>query len=385
MTGELNLAKTLERIFPVLKTEKRSLVILVDVPFKTPDNEGWRVRRELAIGWFQQLSSSLNGLAEVMLAAYPDVGSNNGNLPENFFLVSEGKMVHEISRMESGTPISSDQLFRRGRIFLAPTEHSTTAPLKVLARSYGFRAATMPGFSSGMLSACELDYSEVYRRTRVLKDLLVRAEHAFFEFLTDGRDTYALRLDLRFRSAHISAGVFTEAGSVGNFPSGETYIVPYEGELGEASASSGILPVQLENELLLYEVAGNRAVAVRGEGPQFEKEKRFLELEPAYGNISELGLGVLSDFGIAPIGEILLDEKLGLHIAFGRSDHFGGAVGPSQFRDPANVIHLDRIFIRELQPRIDIVKVTLAMKTGDQAILIRDNLYQVFNQILPVP
>ncbi|MEO1370128.1 MAG: hypothetical protein AAFX50_23340, partial [Acidobacteriota bacterium] len=46
-----------------------------------------------------------------------------------------------------------------------------------------------------------------------------------------------------------------------------------------------------------------------------------------------------------PIGEILLDEKLGLHIAFGRSDHFGGTVGPGDFSSPDAVVHIDRVYL----------------------------------------
>ena len=55
----------------------------------------------------------------------------------------------------------------------------------------------------------------------------------------------------------------------------------------------------------------------------------------------ELGLGVLAAFGVKPIGKVLLDEKLGLHIAFGRSEHFGGRVGPGNFSSPDAVIHID--------------------------------------------
>ena len=71
---------------------------------------------------------------------------------------------------------------------------------------------------------------------------------------------------------------------------------------------------------------GNKAVRVLSSGPASEEEADHIAREPAYANLSELGLGVLGDFGLNPTGSILLDEKLGLHIAFGRSDHFGGTV-----------------------------------------------------------
>ena len=94
------------------------------------------------------------------------------------------------------------------------------------------------------------------------------------------------------------------------------------------------------------------------------------EREPAYANLAELGLGVLGDFGLEPCGEILLDEKLGLHIAFGRSDHFGGTVGPDDFSGPDAVIHLDRVYIQETQPRVNVKEVRLLGPDLDQVIVV---------------
>ena len=62
-------------------------------------------------------------------------------------------------------------------------------------------------------------------------------------------DQHELILDLRYRSAHASGGLFPQNGVAGNLPSGETYIVPYEGErTGEPSLSGGELPVQIGDE-----------------------------------------------------------------------------------------------------------------------------------------
>jgi leucyl aminopeptidase (aminopeptidase T) len=80
--------------------------------------------------------------------------------------------------------------------------------------------------------------------------------------------------------------------------------------------------------------------------------------------MAELGFGVLEDFGIQPTGEILLDEKLGFHVAFGRSEHFGGTVGPEDFSSPEEVIHLDRIYIPATQPRVAIKTIDLHYEDG---------------------
>jgi leucyl aminopeptidase (aminopeptidase T) len=187
-----------------------------------------------------------------------------------------------------------------------------------------------------------------------------------------------MHFDLRLRTAHASSGRFPEPGTAGNLPSGEAYIVPYEGEQGEASGSAGTLPVEIGGEVVLFSIRANRAVKVKGRGPAARAERAHLAAEPAYGNMAELGFGVLGDFGLEPINEILLDEKLGLHVAFGRSDHFGGAVGPKDFSAPAAVIHLDRIYIPQAQPRIAVRSVTLGYPGGRAETIIEDGAYLIF-------
>ncbi len=78
-----------------------------------------------------------------------------------------------------------------------------------------------------------------------------------------------------------------------------------------------------------------------------------------------------------PIGEILLDEKLGLHIAFGRSEHFGGQVGPKQFSSPGAVIHIDRIYIPETQPDVNVKSMDLTLDDGSVLAVMRDGQYVV--------
>ena len=59
-----------------------------------------------------------------------------------------------------------------------------------------------------------------------------------------------------------------------------------------------------------------------------------------------------------------MDEKLGLHIAFGRSDHFGGQVGAADFSSPDKVVHIDRVYIPEVQPQVKVLSVDLDLEPG---------------------
>lgn len=228
-----------------------------------------------------------------------------------------------------------------------------------------------------MIPALGLDWQMVDARVRQFAALLDRAGGADFEFAAGG-ETYRLHLDLRGRTAHVSGGLIREPGTVSNLPTGEAYIVPYEGERpGDPSRSGGVLPVELEGELVLYRIVENRAIEVLSEGPQSSAEASKLALEPAYGNLAELGLGVLRDWGIQAIGSVLLDEKLGPHIAFGRSDHFGGAIGPRDFRDAERVVHIDRVYVQECQPGVLLRRLGLVDEHGSLEILVRDGAYVI--------
>lgn len=378
----LNLIKS---VFPNRESD-RKLAFLVDFPpEKGADNPDWALRRSMAYNWFQELRdhASKANLEAISLIGYPSVGSNNADLPRE---------VYRLDKVESMPPDQAalkaeaqcealDGMFEEFQLFMAPTEFSTTAPLKNAAKTYGFRGATMPGFSPKMIPVLRLDFNEVSRRVKLIKERVDRAESAEIDFNVQGGPACHMYFDLRFRKGHLSSGQLADPGTAGNAPSGETYIVPYEGERpGIPSKTRGTLPVQVDGDVLFYQVEENRAIAVRGpeDSPALAREKEHLQREPAYGNMSELGFGVLGDFGLQPIGEILLDEKLGLHIAFGRSDHFGGQVGPGDFSAPSEVIHLDRIYIKGCQPDVQIERLTLTYEDGSQEDVIRDGQYLIF-------
>ncbi len=334
----------------------RALAFLVDVPDDVvPDNAEWHARREIAVRWAHDLRAARAEHGwEVVLIAYPNVHRNNADLPLSGFLWEGTDVPHHARDLRGREEVPFAQAFALYSMWLAPTEFSTTAPLKLAARTHGtFRAATMPGFAAAMIPALRLPWGEIHRRVETLKSLLDAADGAHLEFRAADGSVDRLHLDLRHRTAHASGGVLRENGMAGNLPSGEAYIVPYEGEVpGDPSRSEGVLPVEFDGEIVRYIVTGNRAVDALGTGPQSRRERELLRSEPAYGNLAELGLGVLGAFGIAPIGEVLLDEKLGLHIAFGRSDHFGGQVGAKDFSSPEAVVHIDRVYVPRMQPRL---------------------------------
>lgn len=355
----------------------RGLGILVDLPDAAhPDHPAWEARRLMAMDWLARLhqdGGSL-GLRRISLILYPNAGRPNAPLPDRGFLHAGGELPEAAEELR-GESVPFEELFRQHQLFLAPTEFSATAPLKLAAKTSGFRAATMPGFNEAMIPALRLDYMEISHRCRLLKDLLDRAEAAWLNFEAGGEE-HELLLDLRHRAATASGGMLPDPGTAGNLPSGETFIVPYEGEIeGLPSRSAGRLPLEIDGELMVLGVDQNRVVEVKGDGPRAAAERQAFAAEPAYANLAELGLGILADYGIRPIGELLLDEKLGLHIAFGRSDHFGGRVGVADFSAPEKSVHLDRVYIPETQPGVLVLAIDLLMEDGSRRPLMRDGHY----------
>jgi hypothetical protein len=372
------LAALIERVFHP-RASDRAMAILVDMPDRDRgDTPEWRERREMAAQWVRRLAPCRRQLGlEVHFYLYRNVRTNNADLPRGGWPHDAGSLPATADDLDPLAEEPFAEIFRAHSILMAITELSPTAPLKLMARTYAFRAATMPGFSPAMIPSLRLDYEEINRRVTRLKEMLDRAEGADFVFAVDKGPKCRLFLDLRHRLGHASGGLLHEPGTAGNLPSGEAYIVPYEGEVaGMPSDSAGRLPVQFGTEVVIYEIENNVALRVEGAGEAARLEAKHLQREPAYGNIAELGLGVLADFGVKPCGSLLLDEKLGLHIAFGRSDHFGGQVGASRFSRPEEVVHIDRVYLPSVQPLVHVLRADLR-GPGTEIPLMRDDRFVV--------
>jgi hypothetical protein len=276
------LVRLVRRVFRP-RPEDRELALLVDLPDEgTPDHPDWAARREMAAEWCGLLQEARDdlGLDEVRLVLYRNVGRNNADLPAEAVIHSCVELLDPAAARE-GRVVPFAEIFDTHQIMIASTEYSATAPLKLSAREHGFRAATMPGFKADMIPALKLDYEEIDRRCRALKESLDRAETATLRFEAGGAE-HRLVLDLRHRRATASGGLVREPGTAGNLPSGETYIVPYEGErAGDASRSRGELPVELDGELMTYRIDGNRVVEVLGDGPRAGAERHEVAAEPS--------------------------------------------------------------------------------------------------------
>ncbi len=376
-----DLVALVRRVF-VPRPDDTGIGILVDLPDAVaPDHPAWRARRLMAADWAARLAEQHAEIGlPTRLLLYRNAHTNNGELPADGVWIHDAGALPESAEGLADVPtVPWSEVFARHSILLAPTQFSATAPLKVAARTFTIRAATMPGFRAEMIPALRLDYTEINRRVVALAAMLSAAEDADLLFNTPDGEAF-LHIDLRYRSGHASGGLLPDPGTAGNLPSGEAYIVPYEGERpADPSRTAGVLPVEFGGEhggeIVRYVVGANRVVVVLPGGARAAEEADRLRREPAYGNIAELGLGVLAAFGVQPVGEILLDEKLGLHIAFGRSDHFGGQVGPAAFSSPDAVVHIDRVYVPACQPQVSVARLELIFPTGERRTIIEASDY----------
>ncbi len=326
--------------------------------------------------WARMLTKT--SLHACMVYAYESLGRNNTNLIHPLHSISLHDEIPDTAERLSrygGETADAEDFYSQAEFWIAMTEHAATSPLKQAAAQYGFRAASLPGFKNEMMPALSIDVSAIDSRVTRLARALTAAHTAILTFNVMGT-LYELTLDLRFRMGIASSGRFASNGLAGNIPSGEAYIVPYEGEkIGKISMTGGILPLEFNGNLALCEVQENHIVCVDGDSTWANQLSESISIDPARANIAKLGLGILQDWNIAPIGHGLVDEKIAPHISIGRSEHIGGVTSPADFLSPNNVHYQHYIFHPQLMPNITLARAVLCFDDHESVFMI-DNAYQ---------
>jgi leucyl aminopeptidase (aminopeptidase T) len=310
-----------------------TVTFAVDLPHEDiPDHDGWSARRAMAERWREVMVeiAGERGFEVQPMLAFAATGANNADLP------AKGRLgENEVDLLET---------LKASSLVIAMTEFSATAPLANLAETEeDFRAASMPGVEERMENtALAADYSKVAARCKAIFDVMEGANLCDVLFSTGHRCSF----DLRHRQPEMDDGHLPrgkEGDRIINLPSGETFIVPYEGEFEAVpSWTAGTIPVIEDEELVLFHVVANTIVVVEGDGPVADRYAAFFDADPARANVAEVAFGVNDMAEVT--GEVLEDEKAGFHWAFGRSDHLGGVVGVEDFESPENVVHQDIVY-----------------------------------------
>ena len=286
---------------------KEKILFLIDIPHDTiQDNEAWKDRRIMAQEWY---------------TIFKELGLNTGFSVN--WLEYQATGVHN-------SPIPAEILntVQKANLAIAMTEYSATSSLLPLCKIPGTitRCASMPGVERRMeKTAFTADYKQVKKIATTIAQMLNDAKGAEILFSTGDK----LYVDLRNRIAHADTGDCTQTGQTINFPSGEACKVPYEATDNEiningASETKGHLPVNVNGDILKCVVKNNRIIDIIGQSTKADEMRRFLLENPTRRNLAELGVGCNPKAVIT--GNVLEDEKVGLHIAYGMSTHLGGKV-----------------------------------------------------------
>ncbi|MEK7249298.1 MAG: hypothetical protein AAB209_02640, partial [Bacteroidota bacterium] len=159
-----------------LKSAEEELTILVDLPDeKVPDTDAWHDRRRIAGEWYGHLlqNSSKTPFSDINLCTYTNVGSNNNDLP--LFVKKVNEFLGDAS-LGSGMLVSLDEVLASSSIVISLAELSATAPLKMFAKKFQFRGASMPGFLRSMIPTLSIDYEKVHARVVEFKERMERAD-----------------------------------------------------------------------------------------------------------------------------------------------------------------------------------------------------------------
>ncbi len=350
--------------------------LMVDVPSDHEvDTPAWSARRELARRWAMDLCALPNHVCSVF--AYKSFRHHNAELNRMAYEVPVGAPIpSSVAELEAlpCQPVSFESVYNLGEYWIALTEHCVLEPLKLAALRFGFRALNLYGFCENMASWLDVDVDQVDARVKQVAKRLTDAEEAHIEFGVDDR-IYALDIDLRHRMGFASSGKLVKPGMSVVWPAGEACIAPYEGEKqGVISLTRGFLPLVNGDAVVIAEICENRVVRLEGEGPWADKLRAFIAADKACANLAELGLGFLGDWVTCATRNGLMDEKLGFHVALGRSENLGGVTSPSDFSAPENVCHVDFVYHRLVQSRV-CVKLAELRHGAESWVLMKDGLY----------
>jgi leucyl aminopeptidase (aminopeptidase T) len=234
-------------------------------------------------------------------------------------------------------PLSKETIktVKRANLVIAITEYSASSSLVEICKAPDTitRCASMPMVEKRMENTSfQADYKKVKKYAIEIENLLNKAIGAEITFSTGDH----LYIDLRNRIAESDKGECKKTGQFINFPSGEGCKAPFEGTKEERkkygeSKTKGILPVSNNGKIIKFVIEKNKIVNVIGNSKNAKNMRIFFSENDSRRNIAELGIGCNPKAVVT--GNILEDEKVGMHIAYGTSHHLGGKVQSDMHQD----------------------------------------------------
>ncbi len=223
-------------------------------------------------------------------------------------------------------PAAVAEIMKLVDVVLCPTTKSLThTDARRNACKAGARVGTLPGITEEvMIRTMNADYHKIAELTYKLTEILDNSDTAC---LTTPMGT-DITIPIKGIQAISSTGLITEAGTYGNMPSGESYLMPAEGKANGVFVVDGSMAGigKIEDQPITIKVENGYATEITG-GKEARRLNEMLETVGQQGrNLAELGIGTNSMAIIT--GEILEDEKVmgTVHLALGNNVSMGGTV-----------------------------------------------------------
>jgi len=340
--------KMINSVFSPQSNER--VLVVTDEPVSSfSDSVDWLNRRSVAFEWFQQIQ---------------EIGKKNDFFVDfiKFDAVGEHNKLIDAKIMNK---------FAEFNIIIALTEFSITSSLAYLIKRHSgrIRCASLPQadiFRFPGIYYMSYDWVSVYAHR--LKSVLTDAIGADILFTTGD----LLFIDLRNRIGGADDGLCREAGHLINLPSGEGFCAPYEGvdderDIFGVSKTHGILPIFFQDRIIKAEVVENAIVGFTGASDEVKKLKSVFSVHKNRKNIAELGIGCNSQVKVT--GNPFIDEKAGVHIAYGMSRHLGGKIDCD--------LHYDLVFAKGCEVEVECLKLLFAEGSFMDVVLNGDVQYDM--------
>jgi leucyl aminopeptidase (aminopeptidase T) len=199
----------------------------------------------------------------------------------------------------------------------------------------GWRIASMPGVDLNGLASCKSDFASIKNYSKTAFAVVARSRLATLQTVNPDGGVDELTIPIGSYLPIISTGEIAPS-SWGNFPSGETFVVPNPYKAKGAATIRGSIPMRplKSNEWVRFRLERGRMrfSSIEASSPDIREQFASLFFTPGgrakcqnANALAELGIG--TNPGIRYLtGKPIFDEKkLGtVHIAFGRNDQFHG-------------------------------------------------------------
>ncbi len=218
------------------------------------------------------------------------------------------------------------EIMKLVNVVMCPTSKSLThTDARREACKAGARVGTLPGITEDMMiRTMSADYHRIADLTYKVSEILDNGStaHLTTELGTD------ITIPIRGIKAISSTGLITEAGTFGNLPSGESYLMPEEGKSHGVFIVDGSMAGigKIKDKPIRIMVEDGMVVEITGGQEADRLNKMVQEVGEKARNLAELGVG--TNYMATITGDILEDEKVAgtVHLALGNNVSMGGTV-----------------------------------------------------------